>query len=298
MPRGNHMHHHMPLFFRTLLAIGLVWQVSTSYAADTPTGTLKAIKDRKAVLVGYLKDAFPMSSLGTDGKPAGYSIDLCRVIAEQAGKAAGLDPVNIQYVPITLDGRVDAITSGKIDIECGTSTITLSRMQKVDFTNMTFLSGGSLLVKKGSAIRRNAALVDETVAVIPGTTTEKSLRDALAKTYVKAKVIEVADHAAGMAALDSGKATAYASDRVLLIGLLVGSKTPDAYELSAEQFSYEPYGFMVRRNDADFRLVANRALAGIYRSGEIVPIFERWFSSLGKPTPALLGMYLMNATPE
>jgi ABC-type amino acid transport substrate-binding protein len=292
------MNRYIPFLFRTLLAIGLVWQAATSYAQDAPTGTLKAIKDRKAVLIGYLKDAFPMSLVGADGKPAGYSIDLCRVIAEQALKAVGLDPANIQYVPITLEGRIDAITSGKIDIECGTSTITLSRMQKVDFTNMTFLSGGSLLVKKGSAIRNIAALVDETVAVIPGTTTERSLRDALAKTYVKAKVIEVADHAAGMAALDSGKATAYASDRVLLIGLLVGSKTPDAYELSAEQFSYEPYGFMVRRNDADFRLVANRALAGIYRSGEIVPIFERWFSSIGKPTPALLGMYLMNATPE
>jgi len=292
------MHRHIPFFCRTLFAIGLVCQAVLVYAADAPTGTLKAIKDRKAVLVGYLKDAFPMSSLGTDGKPVGYSIDLCRVIAEQAGKAVGLDPVNIQYVPITLDGRIEAITSGKIDIECGTSTITLSRMQKVDFTSMTFLSGGSLLVKKGSAIRSIAALVDETVAVIPGTTTEKSLRDALAKTYVKAKVIEVADHAAGMAALDSGKATAYASDRVLLIGLLMGSKTPDAYELALEQFSYEPYGFMVRRNDADFRLVANRALAGIYRSGDIVPIFERWFGAIGKPTPALMAMYLMSAMPE
>jgi glutamate/aspartate transport system substrate-binding protein len=292
------MHRHIPFFCRTLFAIGLVCQAVLGHAADAPTGTLKAIKDRKAVLVGYLKDAYPMSSLGTDGKPVGYSIDLCRVIAEQAGKAVGLDPVNIQYVPITLDGRIDAITSGKIDIECGTSTITLSRMQKVDFTSMTFLSGGSLLVKKGSAIRSVAALVDETVAVIPGTTTEKSLRDALARTYVKAKVIEVPDHAAGMAAIDSGKATAYASDRVLLIGLLVGSKTPDAYELATEQFSYEPYGFMVRRNDADFRLVANRALAGIYRSGDIGPIFERWFGTIGKPTPALLGMYLMNATPE
>src|SRR4249920_460949 len=205
------MHRHIPFLCRTLFAIGLVCQAVLVYAADAPTGTLKAIKDRKAVLIGYLKDAYPMSSIGADGKPAGYSIDLCRVIAEQAGKAAGLDPVNIQYVPITLDGRIDAITSGKIDIECGTSTITLSRMQKVDFSNMTFLSGGSLLVKKGSAIRNVAGLVDETVAVIPGTTTEKSLRDALARTYVKAKVIEVPDHSAGMAAIDSGKATAYAS---------------------------------------------------------------------------------------
>jgi ABC-type amino acid transport substrate-binding protein len=278
--------------------MGLVCQAALGHTADVPTGTLKAIKDRKAVLIGYMKDAYPMSFLGPDGQPAGYSIDLCRVIAEQAGKAAGLERADIQYVPVTLEGRFDAVASGKVDIECGTSTITLSRMQKVDFTHMTFLSGGSLLVKKGSAIRNIAALVDESVAVIPGTTTERSLREALAKSYVKAKVIEVSDHGAGMAALDAGKVTAYASDRVLLIGLLAGAKSPDAYELAPDQFSYEPYGFMVRRNDADFRLVANRALAGLYRSGEILPVFERWFGKLGKPTPALIGMYLMNATPE
>ena len=293
------MNRYIPFLFRTLLAIGLVWQASTSYAADTPTGTLKAIKDRKAVLIGYLKDAFPMSLVGADGKPAGYSIDLCRVIAEQALKAVGLDPANIQYVPITLDGRIDAITSGKIDIECGTSTITLSRMQKVDFTNMTFLSGGSLLVKKGSAIRSIAALVDETVAVIPGTTTEKSLRDALAKTYVKAKVIEVADHAAGMAALDSGKATAYASDRVLLIGLLVAIEDPR--RLRAGRLNSSPTSPTDSWYGATMPISAWLPIARwpeLYRSGDIIPIFERWFGSIGKPTPALLGMYLMNATPE
>jgi ABC-type amino acid transport substrate-binding protein len=268
------------------------------YAADPLVGTLKAIKDRKAVVIGYVKDAYPMSFVGPDGQPSGYSIQLCRAIAAEAGKALGFERIDIQFVPVTLENRFDAVVSGKVDIECATSTITLARMQKVDFTNMTFLSGGSLLIKKGSAIRNIAGLVDESVAVIPGTTTDRALREALTKSYVNAKIVEVADHGAGIAALEAGKVTAYASDRVLLIGLLVKAKNPDSFELAPEQFSYEPYGFMVRRNDADFRLVANRTLAGLYRSGEVLNIFDQWFGKLGKASPGLISMYIMNATPE
>jgi glutamate/aspartate transport system substrate-binding protein len=284
--------------FGTLLAVCLICQAALGYAADPLVGTLKAIKDRKAVVIGYVKDAYPMSFVGSDGQPSGYSIQLCRAIAAEAGKALGFERIDIQFVPVTLENRFDAVASGKVDIECATSTITLARMQKVDFTNMTFLSGGSLLVKKGSAIRNIAGLVDESVAVIPGTTTDKALREALAKSYGNAKIVEVSDHGAGIAALEAGKVTAYASDRVLLIGLILKAKNPDSFELAPEQFSYEPYAFMVRRNDADFRLVANRTLASLYRSGEVLNIFDQWFGKLGKASPALIGMYLMNATPE
>src|SRR5215475_4583541 len=228
---------------RASIAACLAFFVIGAVAADPSGGTLKAIKGRGAVVIGYLSDAYPMSFVGEDGQPAGYSIDICRVIAEDAGKAAGLDAVAVRYVPLTLDGRFDAVASGAVDIECGTSTITLTRMRKVDFTNLTFLDGGSLLVRKGSAIGGIPALVDESVAVIPGTTTEKSLREALARSYVNAKVVEVKDHAEGMAALEAGKVTAYASDRVLLVGLLLKAKNPESFAIAAEQFSYEPYGF-------------------------------------------------------
>ena len=132
---------------------------------------------------------------------------MCRQIAEAAGKAVGVDPLKIEYVPVTLDERFDAVASCKIDIECATCTITLGRLEKVHFTSMSFVDGGSLLVKKGSAIHNVAGLVDETVAVIPGTTSDKALRAALAKSFVDAKVIEVKDHGEGMAAVESGKAT-------------------------------------------------------------------------------------------
>jgi glutamate/aspartate transport system substrate-binding protein len=133
---------------RLLLGVCLLCGSAAAPAAEPLTGTLKAIRDRGAVVIGHAKDANLMSFVGPDGKPSGYSVDLCRAIAEEAAKAAGLPQTKIQYVPVTLDNRFDMVTSGKIDIECATSTITLSRMQKVDFTTMTFLSGGSLLVPR------------------------------------------------------------------------------------------------------------------------------------------------------
>jgi glutamate/aspartate transport system substrate-binding protein len=283
---------------RCLLAVSLICSAAGAVAAGPLTGTLKAIHDRGAVVIGYAKDADLMSFDGPDGQPAGYSVDLCRAIAEDAAKAAGLPQVKIQYVPVTLQNRFDMVANGNVDIECATSTITLARMEKVDFTLMTFLSGASLLVKRSSAIHSVAGLVDESVAVIPGTTTETALRKALEKSFVNAKVVPVKDHTEGIAALESGKVSAYASDRVILIGLLLKTGQLDKFGVAEEQFSYEPYGFMVRRNDADFRLVANRTLAGLYRSGEVLKIFQRWFGKLGDPSPPLAAMYLMNAIPE
>lgn len=267
-------------------------------AQEGSGGTLKTIQARKSVLVGYVKDAFPMSFSGEDGKPQGYSIDLCERIAQEAGKAAGLPQVDVVYVPVTLEERFDAVARGKIDIECATSTITLARMQKVDFTYITFLDGGSLLVKRGSAIHGIAGLVDETVGVIPGTTTEPALREALARAYIPAKVVTVKDHAEGMAALRAGRITAYASDRVILIGLLMKAPEREVFDIAPEQFSFEPYGFALRRNDSDFRLVANRVLARLYRSGEVLKVFDKWFGTIGQPSPALVGMYVFQATPE
>lgn len=281
-----------------VLSAVLLALVAPAHAQDALVGTLKTIQARKSVLVGFVPDAYPMSFAGEGGKGQGYSVELCEQIAQEAGKAAGLAQVEIKYVPVTLAERFDAVAGGKVDIECGTSTITLTRMQKVDFTYTTFLDGGSLLVKRGSGIHGIASLIDETVGVIPGTTTEPALREALKRGYISAKVVPMKDHAEGMAALQAGKITAYASDRVILIGLLMKAAHREAFDIAPEQFSIEPYGFALRRNDSDFRLVANRVLARMYRSGAVLKVFEKWFGDIGQPTPTLAAMYLLNATPE
>lgn len=273
--------------------------VATLLAVPVPEraveGTLKAIKERKAFVIGYLKDAKPMSFEGPKGAE-GYSVDLCRLIAAEAGKAVGIEKLEIRYVPLTVQNRMEAVTSGKVDIECGTTTASLSRMQKVDFTILTFIDGGSLAVKKGSAIRNVAGLAGQSVAVLPGTTTEKALREAIAGQAQDTKVVQVSDYAAGIAAVQSGKVAAYAADRTILTGLL---SKPSAADLDvATQFTVEPYGFMIRRGDPDFRLVANRALSRTYRSGDIYTIVERWFGAGARPGDALIVMYMLNALPE
>src|SRR4051812_3258754 len=162
--------------------------------------TLKAIKDRKAIVLGYVKDAYPMSFDGEKG-PDGYSVELCRRIADEAGKAVGIDKLEIKFVPLTLENRIEMVASGKVDIECSTTTVTLARMQKVDFTISTFVDAGGLAVKRGSSVRNIPSLVGESVAVIAGTTTEKALKSAIADNNVSTKVVEVASHNAGIEAV-------------------------------------------------------------------------------------------------
>ncbi len=168
----------------------------------------------------------------------------------------------------------------------------------MDFSLLTFIDGGSLLVTDASGIRDVSTLGGKRVAIIPGTTTEKGLADALKKRGVTATMVPVKDHDAGVAALDQGTADAYASDRVILIGVGRTSKNPEKLSLVEEFFSYEPYGFMLRRGDAAFRLSVNRALAALYRSGDVVPIYERWFGSMTTAGPLIGIMYLINALPE
>jgi ABC-type amino acid transport substrate-binding protein len=163
---------------------------------------------------------------------------------------------------------------------------------------MTFLDGGSLLVTDASGVRGVSTLGGKRIGIIPGTTTEKSLADALKKHSITATMVPVKDHAEGVAALDNGTADAYASDRVILIGVGRTSKNPAKLSLVEEFFSYEPYGFMLRRNDAAFRLAVNRTLAGLYRSGEIVPIYEKWFGSMSTAGQLIGAMYLINGLPE
>ena len=261
-------------------------------------GTLKKIKTSNTITLGYRDSSRPFSFVGDDGKPAGYSVDLCTRIAASIGKELALPTLQIKWVKVTVADRIPSVVKGTVDLECGSTTASLSRQAEVDFSLLTFVDGGSLLVTDASGIRGVSTLGGKRVGVIPGTTTEKSLADALKKHGVSATVVAVNDHADGVAALDKGTADAYASDRVILIGIGRTSKDPAKLSLMQEFFSYEPYAFMLRRGDAAFRLSVNRALANLYRSGDIVPIFEKWFESMSTAGPLIGAMYLINGLPE
>jgi glutamate/aspartate transport system substrate-binding protein len=260
--------------------------------------TLDKIKATKTINLGYRESSFPFSSLGEDKKPAGYSVDLCTRIATGIQQQLGLADLAIKWMVVTPENRLEMVANGTIDLECGSTTNTLSRQERVDFSYMTFVDGGSLLVSSNANINRLSDIAGKRVAVVPGTTTEKVMAEALQKAKLTVQMIKVKEHAEGIAALENGSADAYASDRVILIGLAMTSKDPAKLAISDQYFSYEPYGLMLRRGDPDFRLAVNRVLARLYRSGEIVPIYERWFGSFERTSNLLQAMYLLHSLPE
>jgi ABC-type amino acid transport substrate-binding protein len=284
---------------RVLVSVFALLSCAAPGHAQELTGTLGKIKQTGTFTIGYRDASPPFSSVDGKNAPVGYSIDLCLRIAAAAKERLGLSNMKINYVPLTAENRFSAVADGTVDIECGNSTNTLTRQERVDFTNMTFITGASLLARSGSNINSVGDLGGKGVSVVVGTTTEKALDDKLAKGLVQARVVKVKDHGEGMALLEKGTVDAHAADQLVLIGLARAAKDRDKLALAPELFTYEPYGLVVRRNDADFRLVANRALAQLYRTGEISSVYEKWFGDWGgKPSRLLLAMYALNGLPE
>ena len=288
----------MSMLRTVALAIVLACLVPAPAPAQDLQGTLKKIKDSGTIVIGYREQSLPFSFRGDDGKPAGYSIDLCQRTVTGIQQQLKLPKLDVKWVAVTVDSRITAVVNGTIDLECGSTTSSLSRQEQVDFSNMTFVDGASLLVKTTSNFATFQDLGGKKIGIIPGTTTEGALRTVLQKTSVTAQIVPVTDHLGGLAALESGSIDAYASDRVILIGLAATAKDPAQFAIADHYLSYEPYGFMMRRGDAPFRLAVNRVLSSLYRSGEIVQIYSRWFGKLGPPPKILVAMYALYALPE
>ena len=281
---------------RFLAGIALALLLPGVAPAQELTGTLKKIKDSGTIAIGYREQSVPFSFRGNDGKPAGYSIDLCQRIVTGVQQQLKLSKLDVKWVAVTPETRIPSVVNGTIDLECGSTTNTLSRQEQVDFSHMTFVDGGSLLIKADKV----AAMQDlggKKIAVIPGTTTETAVRAVLQKAFVTAQIVPVKDHREGLAAVESGSADAYASDRVILIGLVVTAKEGQ-FAIGEQYLSYEPYGLMLRRGDAPFRLAVNRVLSSLYRSREVTQIYARWFGKLGEPGNLLIAMYALHALPE
>jgi glutamate/aspartate transport system substrate-binding protein len=273
--------------------------LSFNAVAQKPTGTLKKIADSGVMTIGYNSDSTPFSFHDQSGSPVGYSVDLCRRIATATKAKLGLKNLEVKFVEVSLADRFDAVESGKVDIECSSSTVTLSRQERVDFTLRTFVTGGALVSKANAPVLTTGDLTGKTVAVAKNTTTQTALAEYLEQNLIDARIVSVETDAAGMKLLDEGGVQAFASDQVVLIGQIIQAGDPASYTLSQDLYSYEPYALVLRRNDADFRLVADRALARIYRTGQFKQLFERWFGTVGlRPSPVLAAMYQLEALPE
>jgi glutamate/aspartate transport system substrate-binding protein len=288
----------MSMFRAVALAIVVTWLVPAAALAQDLQGTLKKIKDSGTITIGYREQSLPFSFRGDDGKPTGYSVDLCQRIVTGIQQQLKLPKLDVKWVAVTPENRIPSVVNGTIDLECGSTTSSLSRQEQVDFSNMTFVDGGSLLVKMSANLANLQDLAGKKVGVIPGTTTEGAMRTVFQRTQVNAQIVPVTDHRAGLAALESGSIDAYATDRVILIGLAATAKDPAQFAIAEQYLSYEPYGFMLRRGDAPFRLAVNRVLSSLYRSGEIIQIYSRWFGKLGPPGKILIAMYALYSLPE
>lgn len=288
---------HTPGSTLLLLTALLILPASNVLAQETE-GTLEKIARTGEFLIGYRTNSSPLSFDNLKGQPSGYSVELCRRIA--AGVEAHLGKeIEAKFVPITADERISAVVDGKIDIECGSTTITLSRQEHVAFSLPTFVTGASVVSITGTGILGLSDLSGKKIGVAKDTTTVDELRNFLDQAGIDAEVVIVDDRIEGWDQLNQGDLAALASDQIVLIGLIMEASNPQRYSLASEIFSYEPYGFVLRRNDADFKLVVDTALAQLYRSGGHADIFYKWIGRIGISVPPILAaMYQLNAIPE
>ena len=281
------------------LAIGLLLlALAGPAAAQEIRPTLDKIKETGAIHLGHRETSRPFSFLGSDGQPAGYSVDLCLQVAAAVKQALKLADLTVSWVPVTPADRVSKLVKGTIDLECGSTTITFGRMEQVAFSHMIFVDGGSLLATTASGIGGVKDLAGKRVGIVANTTTEKALTSALGAASIKAQMIAVPDHRDGLQGLEEGKLDAYASDHLLLAGLLANAKDRTKLRMSGELFSYEPYALMMRRGDNAFQAQVNRTLSALYRSNGIVLIYERWFGLYASAAPLVKALYLLHSWPE
>jgi glutamate/aspartate transport system substrate-binding protein len=284
---------------RVWTVILAVFALSGGAIAESPT--LKRIADTGEMRIGYVPDAPPLSFEDQDGNVVGYSIDLCRHIASAIRFDLGLEKIDIKFRPlVTMDDRIGAVESHEIDIECGATTVTLSRRERVDFTLMTFITGSAILSRKEKAISAVDELDKKRVAVVSGTTTEDVVRRVAEVNDFRIKIVPIATHDEGMELLNKGKVEGYASDRAMLIGQVFRhANAANNYSMTRSTLSFEPYAFMITRGDTGFRLAADRALASLYRTARIRRIYQNWFGRYGEPlSPIVEAMYQFQAVGE
>ena len=268
--------------------------------AAEPTGTLKRIADTGQIRIGFVPDAPPMSFLNDDGEPVGYSIALCRSVARAAKEAAGLDDIEVVYRPlVSMEQRLGAVENAEVDIECGATTVTLSRRERVDFTLMTFITGGSVLSLRSAPINSVSELGGKTIAVIVDTTTHAALKAYMELNEMRSTLRIIQTHEEGMVLLDDKKVDGYATDRAMLIGQVHLAENSAAYAITRDAFSFEPYALVTRRGDTEFRLVADRALAKLYRGARIRRIYHDWFGRYGEAlSPIVEAIYEFQAVTD
>ena len=265
---------------------------------DIPSDSrLKAIVGKKVIRIAYRNDATPYSFVNAKNEPVGYTIDLCQMVVRSIAQQLGLQELKIEWVPVTVQTRFTAVTGNQADMECGSSTVTLGRMKEMDFSNLVFIESTGILVARASNFRSVGDMAGKRIAVIGNTTNEQALKDHVRERRLDVTLLSVKDREEGIAALESGKVDGYASDKLLLVGAKI--KQPDAIEMLPDDLSIEPYAIVLPRGDWAFRVAVNTGLAQVYRSGQSLEVFKRWFDPVGlRPSLLLRAIYALGSVPN
>lgn len=271
------------LVFASLVAIGAS-STAQADAGDSPV--LKRIQENKVINMGHRETSIPFAYMDQNGKPVGYSIDICMAIVDEIRDTLDDQDIAVRFVPVTGQTRIALMANGTIDLECGSTTNNLTRQKQVSYLPTTFITGTKIATRKGAGITSVDDLNGKVLGVSAGTTNEKALKAYIEANKLDTKVVEVKDHSQGWLALETDRIDAYGSDDVLLYGLISKSKSPDQYTVVGDYLSFDPYAIMVPRNDSTFQRLGTSVVAELMRTGQLQEMYGKWF----EPGPTGINM--------
>ena len=260
-------------------AVMMVGVLAQSADAQELTGTLKKVKETGSITLGYRESSVPFSYLDDKQQPVGYAMDICAKIVDAVKKELKLDKVEVKLNPVTSATRIPLMANGTIDLECGSTTNNAERQKQVWYTNTHFLTASRYVTKRASNIGKIDDLKGKTIVSTAGTTNLKQATEANVARKLGMNILPAKDHAESFLMVETDRAVAFVMDDILLASLVASSKDPKAYVISEDAFSLpEPYGIMLRKDDVDFKKVADAATAALYKSSEGAAIYAKWFT--------------------
>jgi glutamate/aspartate transport system substrate-binding protein len=266
--------------FRLVLAALACAALAAPLAAQE--GTLKKIKDSGSITIGHRDASIPFSYYDDQQRPVGYAMDLCLRIVDAVKAELKMPKIDVKYQLVTSANRIPLMANGTIDLECGSTTNTVGRQEQVWFTITHFVTANRWVAKKSANLRTLQDLKGKTVVSTAGTTNIKGITEINAAQNLGLNIISANGHPEAFQMVETGRAAAFVMDDILLYSLAAQSRNPGDYAISTEATSVEPYGIMLRKDDAAFKKVVNAAMVNLYKSGQINPIYDKWFL---KPIP-------------
>jgi glutamate/aspartate transport system substrate-binding protein len=262
---------------KTILALAALSVASHAAVAEEPSGTLEKIRSTGTITIGHRESSIPFSYYDDNGKVVGYAVDLCYLAVDAVKAKLGLPKLDVKLVPVTPSGRIQSVLSGAIDLECGTTTNNLERQKVVTFSTSYFVAANRFMAKVATHVRTLDDLKGRTVVSTIGSTNLKQLSELNTQRQLGLTILAAKDNGEAFRMLETDRAAAFVMDDILLYSRMANAATPEAYIVSEQALSVEPYGIMIRRDDPAFKKVVDDALSAVYRSGEIQKIYAKWF---------------------